>query len=86
MCEPDCVDEWLFNIWAIACDYGGCRTVDEFKDLVGEIIEMSQHARNCLWDGKLFGIHGSPKTEEQILDEYIDDFIDGTSEDWSSWL
>lgn len=86
MCEPDCVDEWLFDIWAIACDYDGCRTVDEFKDLVDEIIEMSQHARNCLWDGKLFGIHGSPKTEEQILDEYIDDFIDGTSEDWSSWL
>lgn len=71
---------------AIACDYDGCRTVDELKDLVDEIIIMSQHARNCLWDNKLFGIHGSPKTEEQILDEYIDDFIDGTSEDWSSWL
>ena len=64
MCEPDCVDEWLFHIWAIACDYDGCSTVDEFKDLVDEIIEMSQHARNCLWDNKLFGIHGSPDDDD----------------------
>jgi len=21
MCEPDCVDEWLFDIWEIGCDY-----------------------------------------------------------------
>lgn len=60
MCEPDCADEWLFDIWAIACDYDGCTTVDELKDLVDEIIAMSQHARDCLWDGKIFGIHGSP--------------------------
>lgn len=68
ICEPDCVDEWLFDIWAIACDYDGCTTVEEFKDLVDEIIEMSQHARNCLWDGKLFGIHGSPKNQPNIFD------------------
>ena len=36
MCEPDCADEWLFDIWAIGCDY------------------MSQKARDCLHDGKLF--------------------------------
>ena len=86
MCEPDCVDEWLFDIWAIACDYDGCKTVEEFKKLVDEIVEMSQHARDCLWDRKLFGMHGSPKTEAQMLEEYIDDFIDETSEDLSSWL
>ena len=86
VCEPDCADEWLFNIWAIGCDYDGCTTVDELKDLVDEIIIMSQHARNCLCDGKLFGIHGFPKTEAQMLEEYICDFIDETSEDLSSWL
>lgn len=24
MCEPDCVDEWLWHIWAIGVDYDGC--------------------------------------------------------------
>ena len=27
MCEPDCVDEWLFDIWAIGCDYDGCHSL-----------------------------------------------------------
>ena len=58
---PDCCDEWLFDIWAIACDYDGCHTVDDFKKLVDELVDMSTKARECLWTGKLFGIHGNPE-------------------------
>ena len=54
MCEPDCVDEWLFDIWAIGCDYDGESTVDGLKKLVDGLVEMSQKARDCLHDGKLF--------------------------------
>ena len=34
MCEPDCADEWLFDIWATGCDYDGASTVEDFKFLV----------------------------------------------------
>lgn len=42
MCEPDCVDEWLFDIWAIGCDYDGASTVEDFKFLVKELVYRSQ--------------------------------------------
>lgn len=35
MSEPDCVDEWLFEIWAVGCDYDGCGTVEELKGTCG---------------------------------------------------
>lgn len=54
MCEPHCVDEWLFNIWAIGCDYDGYNDVKNLKELIDELVEMSQKARDCLHDGKLF--------------------------------
>ena len=54
MCEPDCADEWLFDIWAIGCDYDGESTVDGLKKLVDSLVEMSQKARDCLHDDKLF--------------------------------
>lgn len=54
MCEPDCVDEWLFDIWAIGCDYDGYNDVKNLKELIDELVEMSQKARDCLHDGKLF--------------------------------
>lgn len=53
-CEPDCCDEWLFDIWAIGCDYDGETTVDDLKKLVDQLVSMSQRARDCLHDGKLF--------------------------------
>ena len=59
MCEPNCVDEWLFDIWAIGVDYDGCHTVEELKRLIDELVDMSNKARDCLWNNKLFGIHGS---------------------------
>ena len=65
MCEPDCVDEWLFDIWAIGCDYDGCYSVEDLKNLVSELVEMANQARDCLWDGKLFGIHGKPAKEDE---------------------
>ena len=34
MSEPDCVDEWLFDIWATGCDYDGESSVEDFKFLV----------------------------------------------------
>lgn len=54
MSEPDCVDEWLFEIWAVGCDYDGCGTVEELKGLVDELVEMSQKARECLQKGNLY--------------------------------
>ena len=63
MCEPDCVDEWLWDIWAIGCDYDGCNTVEELKKLIDELVEMSQKARECLWNNQLFGSFGFPDDE-----------------------
>jgi len=60
MSEPDCVDEYLFDIWAIGYDYDGCHSVEDLKKLIDYLIELSQKARDCLWDNKLFGVHGSP--------------------------
>lgn len=54
MYEPNCVDEWLFHIWAIGCDYDGYNDVKNLKELIDELVEMSQKARDCLHDGKLF--------------------------------
>lgn len=61
---PDCVDEYLFDMWAIGCDYDGCNTVESLKELVDELVEMSMQARACLWGGALFGVYGSPKKNE----------------------
>lgn len=63
MCEPDCADEWLFNIWAIGSDYNGENTVEGLKKVIDELVDMSQKARQCLREGKLFGVFGSPKEE-----------------------
>lgn len=54
MCEPDCVDEWLFEMWAIGIDYDGYSNVKDLRSLVDELVHMSQKARECLYDGKLF--------------------------------
>lgn len=54
MCEPDCADELLFQIWAVGCDYDGENTVDGLKRLIDELVGMSQKARGCLHDGKIY--------------------------------
>lgn len=63
MCEPDCVDEWLFDIWAIGCDYDGCHTAKDLKKLIDELVGMANKARECLWERRLFGDHGEPKPQ-----------------------
>lgn len=54
--EPDCADEWLFELWAIGCDYDGCTTIEEFKRLVDELVQYANNARKCLRNGKIFPI------------------------------
>jgi hypothetical protein len=54
VCEPNCVDEWLELIWQVGVDYDGCNSVESLKELIDEFIEMSQKARYCLEDGRLF--------------------------------
>ena len=66
-CEPDCADEWLFDIWAVGCDYDGENTVEGLKKCIDYLVEMSQKARECLWDNKLFGIHGSPGSDKPLF-------------------
>lgn len=62
--EPDRCDEWLSLIWMIGCDYDGCNTVKSLQELVDELVEMSQKARNCLHEGRLF------KDDEEELRRY----------------
>ena len=54
MCEPDCADEWLHMIWAVGCDYDGYTSAKDLRELIDELVEMSQKARKCLRDGKIF--------------------------------
>ena len=69
MCEPDCAAEWLGDIWAIGCDYDGCYSAEDLKKVIDNLVEMASNARNCLWDGKLFGIHGEPAKEDEECEE-----------------
>lgn len=53
--EPDCCDEWLWMIWAVGFDYDGMDgSVESMKELVDELVEMAQKARDCLYRGELF--------------------------------
>lgn len=63
MCEPDCVDEWLWNLWAIGVDYDGSHTPEDLKKLIDELVDMANKARECLWENQLFGMFGSPDEE-----------------------
>jgi hypothetical protein len=63
LCEADCVDEWLFDIWAIGVDYDGYHTAEDLKKLIDELVDMANKARNCLWEGKLFGVYGEPGSQ-----------------------
>ena len=70
VCEPDCVDEWLELIWQVGVDYDGCHSVESLKGLVDELIEMSQKARYCLEEGKLFeDKEESQKSREEAIME-----------------
>lgn len=62
--KPDCVDELLFDIWAIGFDYDGYESPEGLKSLIDELVEMAVEAREFLWAGKLFGVYGSPSDED----------------------
>ena len=54
-CDANCVDEFLHLIWAIGVDYDGNKgNLEGMEQLVDELIEMAQKARECLYDGKLW--------------------------------
>ena len=40
MCEPDCVDEWLSDIYNIGYDYDGYRDAKNLMELIDELLEM----------------------------------------------
>lgn len=77
VCEPNCVDEWLEMIWQVGIGYDGCDSVKSLKGLVDELIDMSQKARYCLEDGKLFvdkeeseRSYIAAKTEKEYFDGF----------------
>ncbi len=73
--NPDCCDEWLFDIWAIGFDYDGENTIEGLKKCIDNLVEMSIKARECLWDDKLFGVHGHPEryrvpSKQEWIEQY----------------
>lgn len=77
VCLPNCVEEWLEMIWQVGVDYDGCNSIESLKGLVDELIEMSQKARYCLEDGKLFvdkeeseKSYLAAKTEKEYFDGF----------------
>ena len=60
MCEPDCVDEWLSDIYNIGYDYDGYRDAKNLMEIIDELLEMVHKAQDCLWHGQLFDVYGSP--------------------------
>ena len=50
---PNSADNILHYIWAYGCDYDGCNTVDNLKDLIDDIVKMSQDAREYIEKGWL---------------------------------
>lgn len=53
--EPNSVDEYLWQIWAIGYDYDGCGDNPKaLKGLIDELVDYSKKARNLLYEGKLF--------------------------------
>lgn len=70
VCEPNCADEWLWQLWAIGLDYDGCNSVKSLQELVDELVDMAIKARECLHEGKLFeDKKESAKSYEAAQDE-----------------
>ena len=73
MYEQDCADEWLFDNWEVGSDYDGENSVEGLKKCIDYLVEMSQKARECLWDNKLFGIDGSADSDKPLFTLTISD-------------
>ena len=52
--EPDCVEEWIELIYEIGYDCDRYETVDDFKTLIGDLLEMVLRAGKCLRDGDIY--------------------------------
>ena len=70
ICEPDSADEWMKQIWEVGCDYDGCETVESLKGLVGELIDYSFKARDCLEVGKIF--EDKEESERSLIAAYAE--------------
>lgn len=66
--SPSSADEWMELIRDIGFDYDGCNSVESLKELVDELVEMSQKARECLRNGKIFY---NEEEEEKSREEAI---------------
>lgn len=60
MIEPDSAYEYLFSTWAVGCDYDGCNTVEELKELVDELVDYANKAQDCLMNGRIFPAYNEP--------------------------
>ena len=61
-CEPDCADEWLFDIWVVGCDYDGENSVEGLKKCIDYLVEIPKK------QGSVFGrIHGSPDNDNPLF-------------------
>lgn len=69
-CSEDCIpccDYCKYVVHeVIEFENDGCHSADDLKKVIDNLVEMANNARDCLWDGKLFGVHGGPvkKNEE----------------------
>lgn len=59
------LDEWLSDIYNIGYDYDGYHDAKNLMELIDELLEMVCKARKCLWQGKLFGVYGSPEEKDE---------------------
>ena len=53
--RPNCAEEYLELLCDIAVDYDGCNTVASLKKLVDELKGYAHKARECLYEGNVFG-------------------------------
>ena len=79
---PDCVDEYLYDIWAIGYDYDGCNTVESLKELIDELVSYAAKARECLWEGELFGAFGKPEKKEYCVAGEVERFRCPHCKEW----
>ena len=80
VCEPNCVADYLFYIWAIGHDYDGYETVEGLKSLVDELVDYANNARELLDKGEYYSEENpapEPKTNyERIKAMSVDEMTD----------
>lgn len=59
--EPEYANEYLQQIYLLSIDYDGCHNVKDLKALIDEIVDLSNKAMDCLYEGKII----NPKDKEK---------------------